>query len=199
MKSWIFVLAILVGIQAEAAVPVSQSTPALRTAVKVRSARDRTRENKYSNIGVRTSVERDITEKVFLSIEVRNMSPKPLKDIKISYHFYEFQIDRSTTNRIVLTRRMGPGIEKLVASGKGELTIEQLKPLERKIVETEPTDASYHSSTDMTRLLADTKTTGRKFGGYVIEYSVDDKVIKRDASSMSLLQAHLKSTQPGSR
>jgi hypothetical protein len=199
MKTWIFVLAILVGLHAEAAVPVSESRPALRTDVKVRSSRDRTRENKYSNVGVRTSVERDITEKAFLSIEVRNVSPKPLKDIKISYQFYELQIDRSTGNRMVLTRGMGPRAEKLIASGKGELSIEQLKPLEKKVVETEPIMASSHSSTDMTKLLADTKTTGRRFGGYVIEYYVGDIFVKRDASSMSLLQAHLKSTRSGSQ
>lgn len=197
MKKWFVLLLILMTVRAEGMVPLPQTKVPLKTDVKVKSSRRRTKGNDYSEYGARTSVRKNTQQRSFLAIEVRNMSPKVMKDIKISYQFYKLQFERSTGTRMVLTRRLG-GEEKLVRSGGGQLKIAQLKPLEKKVVESEPIETSYRATQDLNRRVSQTTTTGTKFGGYIVEYFVGGKLAKRDASSMRLYEAYLRSIrQPG--
>jgi len=197
MKKWLVPLVILMAVQAEGMVPLPQLNVPLKTQVKVKSSRERNRKNRYSRTGVRTSTQKNTTQRVFLSIEVRNMSPKIIRDVKIIYRFYELQFERSTGQRIVFTRYLG-GTEKLVQSSTGQLSIAQLKPLENKVVTTEPFETSYRSTRDTRTYISNTRTAGAKFGGYIVEYSVGGQIVKRDASSMRLYEAYLRSIrQPG--
>ncbi|NQT81784.1 hypothetical protein HQ563_02085 [bacterium] len=195
MKKWFVLLLSLAALQAEGMVPLPQLNVPIKTDVKVKSSKDRNRKNQYSRRGLRTSVQKDTAQRVFLSIEVRNMSPKVIRDMTISYQLYELQFERSTGKRLVLTRRLGQG-EKLVAAGRGQLTIPQLKPLEKKVVESKPLETRYRSTLDTRKFVSQTKTTGTKFGGYIVEYSVGGRVVKRDASSRRLHEAYLRSIRP---
>lgn len=177
--------------------PLPQTKVPLRTDVKVKQSRTQTNKNDYSRYGVRTSVRKNTEQKTFLAIEVQNMSPKVIKDLKVFYRFYELQFERSTGTRIVLTRRMG-NTERLVSCGSGQSSIPQLKPLEKKVVKSQPVETSYGATQDTTKLIARTKTTGTKFGGYIVEYFVGGQLVKRDASSRRLYEAYLKSLRkPG--
>ena len=197
MKKWLVLSLILMAVHAEGVFPLLPSKVPLKTNVKVKSSRTKRKKAKYSPYGVRTSVQKDTTQKRFLSIEVRSMSPKIIRDIKISYQFYELRFEHSTTKRVLLTRRMG-STERLVPAGRGQLSIEQLKPLEKKVVETEPLETSYRSIQDRTKLIPKTTRTGTKFGGYIVEYYVGGELAKVDASSNKLYQAYLRSIQrPG--
>jgi len=177
--------------------PLPQTKVPLKTDVKVKSSRRRTKRNDYSEYGARTSVRKNTQQRSFLAIEVRNMSPKTIRDIEISYHLYELQFERSTGTRLVLTRRLG-GEEMLVRSGGGQLRIAQLKPLEKKVLESEPIETSYRATQDLNKRVSQTRTTGTKFGGYIVEYFVGGKLVKRDASSRRLYEAYFRSIrQPG--
>jgi hypothetical protein len=194
MKKWLVPLLVMFATHAEGVFPIQHTKVALKTDIKVKTSKKGTKGNEYSAPGAWTGVRKDKAQSTYLAIEVRNMSPKIVKDLKISYQFFELQFDRSSTTRYVFTRTMGPD-EKLVPSGRGELTIPQLKPLEKKVVETEPVETSYRSTQDLTKLIPQTKTTGSKFGGYVVEYFAAGQLVKRDASSRSLLEAYLRAIQ----
>lgn len=197
MKKWFVLLFILVAARGEAMLPLPRAKAPLRTDVKVKRSRAQRKKNEYSRHGFRTSVQKNTEQKTFLAIEVRNMSPKVIKDIKITCRFYELHFERSTGTRMVLTRRMG-STERLVPSGTGHLSIAQLKPLEKKVVESQPVETSYRAIQDTTKLISRTKTTGTKFGGYIVEYFVGGELVKRDASSRRLYEAYLRSLrQPG--
>jgi hypothetical protein len=192
MKKWFVLLFTLLLGRAEGMFPLPQTNVPLKTDVRVKSSRAQTIKSEHSPSGARTAIQRDTTRRVFLSIEVRNMSPRLVKDIAISYRFYELEFERSTGNRFVLTRRM-EDTEKFVAANSGRLTIAQLKPLERKTVETEPLETTYRSTQDLTKAISQTKTSGKEFGGYIVEYYVGDQLVKRDASSRRLYEAYLRS------
>jgi hypothetical protein len=197
MKKWFVLLFILVAVRGEAMLPLRQAKVPLRTDVKVKRSRAQRKKNEYSGEGFRTSVQKNTEQNTFLAIEVQNMSPKVIKDIKILCRFYRLQFERSTGTRMVLTRRMGD-TERLVASGMEHLSIAQLDPLEKKVVESESLETSYRATQDTTKLISRTNTTGTKFGGYIVEYFVGDELVKRDASSRSLHEAYLKSLRrPG--
>lgn len=196
MKRWLLVLLVLPALEAEGMVPLLKTSVPLKTKVRVKSEKQRTRKNQYSAPGYRTAVKKNTSQSVFLSIEVQSMSPKPIKDMRISYRFYELQFERSSGNRLVFSRRWGTK-EKLVPSSGGQLTIEELKPLEKKVVESESLQTSYRSETDMRKIISQTRTTGSKYGGYIVEYFVGGKVVKWDASSRRLLEAYAKSRQRG--
>ncbi len=200
MRTSLAVLFALLATAAEGTVPLPRTNVALKTDVKVKSAKEGKRKNEYSEIGYRTSVEKDTTQKVVLSISVRNMSPQLLKDIKISYQLYELEFEYSTGQRLILSRQIGPSNERLVPKARGELKIEQLKRLEEKVVQTDPLESSYRSTQDMTKIISETRTSGSKFGGYIVEYYVGGELVKRDASSRNLLEAYVGSLggQPGS-
>jgi len=193
----LFVLAITaMAIQAEAMVPLQRTTVAIKTDVKVKSGKDRTRRDEYTNYGYRTGIEKDTKQSAFLSIEVRNMSPRVIEKLRIVYHLYELEFEQASNKTIIYRLGSGRSQEKLVPAGTGELTIEQLKPLEVKVVESEPITASYRSTQDTTKLISQTRTSGRKFGGYIVEYFSGDELVKRDASSQRLHEAYLRSLQP---
>jgi hypothetical protein len=196
MKKWFVLLLMLPAFPMEGMVPLPQTSVPMKTEVKVKSEKQRTRKNEYSAPGYRTAVKKNTSQSVFLSIEVQSMSPKPIKDLRISYRFYELQFERSSGNRLVFARRWGTK-EKLVPSSGGQLTIEELKPLEKKVVESESLETSYGSETDTTKIISQTRTTGSKYGGYIVEYFVEGKLVKWDASSRRLLEAYARSRQAG--
>jgi len=194
MKKCLVLLLVFVAVQAEAVLPQRQPKVSLRTDVKVKSSKDRSKKEAYSVYGRQTTVQKDTKEAAFLSIEVRNVSPQVVRDLKIVYKLFELQIDRSTNKRIIYTGR-NPRTEKLVATESGQLKIEELKPLEKKVVESQTLETSYQSTQDRAWLISRTTTTGSKFGGYIVEYYVGDKLVKRDASSRNLLEAYMRSLQ----
>jgi len=197
MRKWLVLLLLIAISRVEGMVPLQQTTVPLKTDVRVKTSRRETVKDEYSGFGMRESSQKNITEKTFLSIEVRNLSGRLLKELKIVYRFFDLQFDRSTNERLILTRRMAD-TEKLIASGSGELTIADLKPLEKKVVETEPYETSYRSTQDLTKFIPRTKTTGTKFGGYIVEYFVAGQLVKRDASTRRLHEAYLRSIRaPG--
>ena len=196
MKRWLVPLIVLFALPAEGMFPLPNTKVPLNTDVRVRSSKKGTRRNEYSPYGVLTAVEKEKTQKAFLAIEVRNMSGKVLRDLKIVYQLYELQFESSTNRTVIYSRRAGRGKEKFVASQRGELVIKELKPLEKKVVESEPIVSTYQSSQDMTKLLSQTSTKGSKFGGYIVEYFVNEKLAKRDASSRRLHEAYLRAIQP---
>lgn len=191
MKRWLVLLAFLMAVDAEAMVPLQRTTVAIKTDVKVKSESDRTRRDEYTNYGYRTGIEKDTKQSAFLSIEVRNMSPRVIEKLRIVYQLYELEFEHASNRTIVFNRAIGRGREKLVPAGKGELSVENLKPLEVKVVESEPITSSYRSTQDTTKLISQTTTSGRKFGGYIIEYFSGDELVKRDASSQRLHEAYL--------
>ncbi len=195
MKKWLVLLLLLTTVPAEGMFPLPQTKVPLQTDVKVKSHRTEQEKDKYSNSPVRTAVEKDATQKAILSIEVRNMSPRVIRDIKISYQLYELQFERSTSRRVLVGGGVGSR-EKLVLATHGQLTINELKTLEKKVVETEPLETSYRATQDLTKLISRTKSSGSKFGGYIVEYFVGGELVKRDASSRRLHEAYLRFIQP---
>ena len=191
MKTLMVLVVAVMAIQAEAMVPLQRTTVAIKTDVKVKSESDRTRRDEYTNYGYRTGIEKDTKQSAFLSIEVRNMSPRVIEKLRIVYQLYELEFERASNRTIVFNRAMGRGREKFVPAGKGELSIENLKPLEVKVVKSEPIESSYRSTQDTTKLISQTTTSGRKFGGYIIEYFSGDELVKRDASSQRLHEAYV--------
>ncbi len=192
MRRWLLPLLIVPVFGAEAMVPLPQMNVPLKTEVKVKSEKQRRRKNQYAPAGYQTSVNKNTSQSVFLSIEVRNMSPKVMKDLRISYQFYKLEFERSTGTRMVLTRRLGSQ-ERLVSATRGELKIKELKPLEKKLVESGSLDTSYNSVQDRTKVISQTKTIGTKYGGYIVEYFLGGQLARRDASSRSLLEAYVRS------
>jgi hypothetical protein len=196
MKKLIVLVVTAMAIQAHAMVPLQQTSVAIKTDVKVKSEKDRTRRNEYTNYGYRTAIEKDTKQSAFLSIEVRSMSPRPIEKLRIVYHLYELEFEHATNKTILFTRAIGRGRERFAYAGKGELSIENLKPLEVKVVESEPIESSYRSTQDTTKIISQTRTSGRKFGGYIVEYFSGDELVKRDASSQRLHEAYLQSLKP---
>jgi hypothetical protein len=195
MKKCLILLAILMAVEAEGMVPLQRPSVALKTDVKIRSSKDKNRRDEYTKYGNRTAVEKDTKQTACLAIEVRNMSPRVVKNIRVVYQLYELQFEQASNKTIIYRLGSGRSREKLVPAGKGELTIEQIKPLEVKVVESEPIESSYRSTQDMTKIVSQTKTSGRKFGGYIVEYFVGDELVKRDASSQRLHETYLRSLQ----
>jgi len=191
MKTLMVVVVAVMAIQANAMVPLQRTTVAIKTDVKIKSEKDRKRRDEYTNYGYRTGIEKDTKQSAFLSIEVRNMSPRVIERLRIVYQLYELEFERASNRTIVFNRAMGRGREKFVPAGKGELSIENLKPLEVKVVKSEPIESSYRSTQDTTKLISQTTTSGRKFGGYIIEYFSGDELVKRDASSQRLHEAYV--------
>jgi hypothetical protein len=196
MKRWLVPLIVLFALPAEGMFPLPNTKVPLKTDVRVRSSKKGTRQNEYSPYGVLTSVEKEKTQQAFLAIEVRNMSNRVLKDLKIVYQLYELQFESSTNKTVIFSRRVGRSKEKFVPVQKGELLIPELKPLENKVVESEALLSTYQSNQDMTKLLSQTSTSGSKFGGYIVEYFVGGKLAKRDASSRRLHEAYLGALEP---
>lgn len=196
MRRCLVLLAFLMAVDAEAMVPMQRTTVAIKTEVKVKSEKDRTRRDEYTNYGYRTAIEKDTKQSAFLSIEVRNMSPRPIEKLRIVYRLYELEFEHASNRTIIYRLGSGRGREKLVPAGTGELMIEQLKPLEVKVVESEPIASSYRSTQDTTKIISQTRTSGRKFGGYIVEYFSGDELVKRDASSQRLHEAYLQALKP---
>ena len=191
MKTLMVLVVAAMATQVHTMVPLQRTTVAIKTDVKVKSESDRTRRDEYTNYGYRTGIEKDTKQSAFLSIEVRNMSPRVIEKLRIVYQLYELEFEHASNRTIVFNRAMGRGREKLVPAGKGELSVENLKPLEVKVVESEPITSSYRSTQDTTKLISQTTTSGRKFGGYIVEYFAGDELVKRDASSQRLHEAYV--------
>jgi len=199
MKRWLVVLFVLMAVEAEGMVPLRRPSVALKTEIKVKSSKKKSRRDEYTKYGQRAAVEKDTKQTAYLAIEVRNMSPRIVKNLRIVYQLYELQFEQASNKTIIYRLGSGRSREKLVPAGRGELMIEQLKTLEKKVVESEPIVSSYRSTQDMTKVISQTKSSGRKFGGYIVEYFVGDELVKRDASSRRLHEAYLRSHrgQPG--
>jgi len=191
MKTLMVLVVAAMATQVHTMVPLQRTTVAIKTDVKVKSESDRTRRDEYTNYGYRTGIEKDTKQSAFLSIEVRNMSPRVIEKLRIVYHLYELEFEQASNKTIIYRLGSGRSQEKLVPAGTGELTIEQLKPLEVKVVESEPITASYRSTQDTTKLISQTTTSGRKFGGYIVEYFSGEELVKRDASSQRLHEAYV--------
>ncbi len=192
MKRWFILLALLIAAEADGMIPLRRPSVALKTDVKVKSSREKSRRDEYTKYGYRAAIEKDTKETAYLAIQVRNMSPRIVKNIRVVYHLYELQFQQASNKTIIYRLGSGRSQEKLVPAGTGELMIEQLKPLEVKVVESEPVESSYRSVQDMTKIVSQTKTSGRKFGGYIVEYFSGEELLKRDASSQRLHEMYLR-------
>jgi len=193
MKKWLVLLFAVATVQAEGTVPLSGRSIALKTDVRVNTSIDRTRARRPRRY--RRWFPHSVTkEKVFLSIEVQNTTPQAMRHLRISYQFYEFKFAGPTGKKSASSRRWDI-TKTLVPSKKGRLSVGELKPVEKKVVRTEPFEATYRSTQNRRKLVSQTRTRGRRFGGYIVEYYVGDRLIKRDVSSPSVLAARLRSPQ----
>ena len=193
MKRLIVLAVAALAAQSQGMVPLQKTTVAIKTDVKVKSEKDRTRRTEYTNYGYRTAIEKDTKQSAFLSIEVRNMSLRPIEKLRIVYHLYELEFEHASNRTVLFTRAIGRGRERFAYADRGELSIENLKPLEVKVVESKPIESSYRSTQDTTKIISQTTTSGRKFGGYIVEYFSGEELVKRDASSQRLHEAYLQS------